>query len=586
MGSGIARPALVKSKHFCNNSKWAVIFGLIAGILATFSLPLIRNFKIIIGTHFLEVKSLIVTIIVIIMLIFHKNNTEKSDIVEWHPFKTGFRYLEAILSYPTFGNCGVLLFFIPIIIIRACIDQKFTYFVLQSLKSDRTFFMSFQLQPAHVMILYQLFMIFFLIFNKYIFNRVLEAINFKKPLQQVIIGFILTILAFSAALHFEYQLNKTGPIIPKSNEAHFRIFNGMKCDYNIEILIEDQEPFLLPHMHMYQNLKTKIESKTEKFWYQIKLDGKMGFVGDPDECPSLNGTIELRQGAAMGYFIEYVGKDKIGLISYDDDMKRSKDLRPIVRFLCDTISEKRVKIIDCNGEVVRNFSSFSVTPIRLDAGRYFITVDDKSVILSEIAFKESEVYVIMILETDKQHDFQLKVMTPKPTISIWNIVPQFFLLTFAESLIIGNYSRWLGSNIPPKLRPLNVPLYFIATILGHILVICTEPFVQNEWHYALYAILMLINLIFLIFIMGKMKVFEIPKKTVETAIQEPPQIPVKGTSDIQESNNDNQNTTDIEKEAENAMSPKRISIGVETDYKITKKSTKLKKSNKKKGRYY
>lgn len=134
-----------------------------------------------------------------------------------------------------------------------------------------------------------------------------------------------------------------------------------------------------------------------------------------------------------------------------------------------------------------------------------VTVDDISVTDTDIELKEHEVYVFLILEEAHHHDFQLKIVTPAPNATIWKIVPQFLLLAFSKSIIATNYQTWLFQMMPNELKTLVAPLYFLTIILGNLLIIILTQirFHDSEWHYGLFAALMVVDLCLILFLRKK-----------------------------------------------------------------------------------
>lgn len=344
VGAGLARPALMNLsvEHFYTGNKsrflaWQDVSGVVAGLVVTIIAPFLRNEKMHVQEQLMHVNTIIFSVVIITAIFCHgigsyafyrASEGKKQDSKD---YKNSIRSLKSVLMKQSqeVSNPSLLLFFLPLIIIWSLLEQSFTYFVLQSLKSDRHIF-SYKIQPVHVMALHPLFLIIFLLFNKLIFYRILEKTSYSNPLKKVTIGCIFAIGAYISAFYVEYQLNTSGPIMPRNEEAHFRMFNAMKCDYVIETFIRNRQYFHLKHMEMYHDVRTILEKESEIVWYSIKLD-EQGWEGDPDMCPSLSGNLQLRKGKEMGYLIEYVNQSKIELLCYVGDSSRSKDMRAKVR---------------------------------------------------------------------------------------------------------------------------------------------------------------------------------------------------------------------------------------------------------------
>lgn len=348
VGAGLARPALMNLsvEHFSAANKnrllaWQNVSGIFAGLVATIIAPLLRDKKVCLVTdEFIHVNAIMFSVVMITTIIFHiigsvalykANKGRKQDAEDLVNSVKSFKSILLRQSH-NISNTGLILFFLPLIIIWALLEQQFTYFVLQALKSDRLIF-SYKIHPIHVMVLHPIFLIVALLFKKHIFYRFLEPRNYySKPLKRVVIGCFVAIGAYISAYYFDYLLNNnSNEITPKRDEAHFRIFNAMKCDYVIETFIRDREEFHLKHMEMLLHVQPNLEKDSEDFYCSIKLDEEE-WEGDPEICPSMKGNeLQLRRGKAMGYVIEYVSNSKIGLLCYEDDVSRSKDMRSKVR---------------------------------------------------------------------------------------------------------------------------------------------------------------------------------------------------------------------------------------------------------------
>lgn len=343
-GAGLARPALMNlsAEHLSSGNKsrllaWQNVSGIVAGLVVTIIAPVLRDKKLVVKEQFIHVNAVMFCVVIVVAILCHIIGSvsfykaSKGQKIDTKEIKSSMQIFKSILLRKPTSVPGknLLLFFIPLIIIWSLFEQNFTYFVLQALKSDRVIF-SYKIQPVHVMTLHPFFLIICSFSNKHILDRFFDTANYSNLMKKVIIGCFLAIAAYICAFWFEQELNRTGPVLPRSNEAHFRMYSGLKCDYVIETFLKDRQYFHLQHMDVYEDVRTVIEKELETVYYSMRVD-KDGYEGDQDVCPSLNGNFQLRQGKSMGYLIEYVSQSEIGLLCYEDDVRRSKDLRSKIR---------------------------------------------------------------------------------------------------------------------------------------------------------------------------------------------------------------------------------------------------------------
>lgn len=252
------------------------------------------------------------------------------------------------------------------------------------------------LNPLLVVILIPLF--------KFLLYPVLVKARVITPFRKLVCGGCLAGFAFFASFILELALIKAKPVIPGPTQAHFRIYNGMPCAYDVYInsgiknfeVIEGFDVLEMDEKLDFDNLH-----ETLKFEYEmISTDASSDEDPKNTRCKKFNGTLEIIPGMALGYYIKSEG-NTAKLVQFNDSPSRDNIGRVILRVLSSFERNHTVQVKEGEIDVFKNVTDM-VKGTAIPIGTYQLTVDNSDVITcndtQNFALRGGGVYVILLDE--------------------------------------------------------------------------------------------------------------------------------------------------------------------------------------------
>lgn len=244
-------------------------------------------------------------------------------------------------------------------------------------------------------------------FYKFVLYPLFTKTNINTPLRKLILGGCLAGFAFLASFFLELKIINEKAVLPGPNEAHFRLYNGMPCAYDVYIMsdmedfktIEDIDVLEMDEKLDFKNLHEKL-----RFHYaMVNTDDSSDEDSKNARCKRFSGFLEIIPGKATGYLIKSEG-DTTTLVQFDDSPSRDKIGRVILRVLSSFEREHTVQVKEGKVDVFKNVTDF-VKGTVIPVGTYQITVDNSDVITcndtENFKLRGGGVYVILLDEVKK-----------------------------------------------------------------------------------------------------------------------------------------------------------------------------------------
>ena len=245
----------------------------------------------------------------------------------------------------------------------------------------------FTIKPDQMQVVNPLLILTFIPLYEVLFYPLLSTIGIRRPLQKMALGGVFAGIAFLCSMLVEITIEPTYPVLPKAGYSQFRIFNAMKCEYEVTTSLESSKNFSLGPNEFFHNLWVPINGKYQEFNYTLS--------SQTVSCDTYQATGELKSGTANSFLI--TGKENMPIIyGFKDNPDKSRQGKPVIRVLANINPASLIEFHNKDGLQYSHNSSFSD---RLDVpdGFYDISVDSK-IIKSGIKLKHGGVYAVLIHE--------------------------------------------------------------------------------------------------------------------------------------------------------------------------------------------
>lgn len=219
------------------------------------------------------------------------------------------------------------------------------------------------------------------------FYPLLKLVGISRPLQKITLGGIFAGIAFVCSMVVEINLEKTYPVIPQSGEAQIRIFNGVSCNYSLNVnLPEAVTNFDLAAISDFEEKHVNLDDKDS-------VDFAYSMTTASEGCGVLSGSFNLKSATATSFFITG-SVDNPTIEEYEDDPEKSTQGTPMVRLLTNFLSDHTILFKDKNGDHEPEGMNKTDVP----ANKHDIYVGDTKV-LEEQDLRLGGYYTILIQET-------------------------------------------------------------------------------------------------------------------------------------------------------------------------------------------
>ncbi|XP_039286063.1 peptide transporter family 1 [Nilaparvata lugens] len=345
---------------------------------------------------------------------------------------------------------------------------------------------NFEIKPDQLHIINPILVLCIIPFFQKVLYPCLDRLHLlRTQLQKMVLGGILTAVAFFMSGILEMYLQPTYAVLPGPGEAQLRIFNSFDCkvhlhggkEFNSSVILE-------PHAMIEMKLA---DISLEKV---INVNAKML----REECPNLDSSLEwegvfkVTEKKATSYLIHGNSRDLNVTSTGYDNLAKSDNGNPRIRIFYSTTENSILTIRGLekkNKEVKRDFklNSANVTgeELELQSGRYELSYNKIS---TKIVLEFGGVYRIMIpnnIASEKnKNSIQLFTITPPSSISMLWMVPQFFVITVAEVLFSVTALEFSFMQAPTSMKSVASSLNLLSTSLGNFVVVFIEKAVHTN----------------------------------------------------------------------------------------------------------
>jgi solute carrier family 15 oligopeptide transporter 1 len=246
-----------------------------------------------------------------------------------------------------------------------------------------------EIKPDQIQVINPFLILTFIPLYELAFYPLLSLIGIRRPLQKLALGGIFGGCAFILSGFVEMVLEPTYPVLPAEGHSQLRIFNGLPCDYNVKAT--DLEEINVGVLGM-NHTNVYFDGVEKEFTFEFT-----SAISD-SRCPRSHvETVKLTNGEANSFFISGFD-DKMTVISYKDNIDKSKETNPAVRILANTRNPEHFFVLrNENGQ--RPYSEKFNASVRLDVpfGVYDLLVDDTT-IKPSFRLRTGGVYTIIVSE--------------------------------------------------------------------------------------------------------------------------------------------------------------------------------------------
>ncbi|KAL7030439.1 hypothetical protein ACKWTF_006658 [Chironomus riparius] len=384
---------------------------------------------------------------------------------------------------------NVLVLYLPLPIFWALFDQQGSRWTFQATRMDGDLGW-FTIKPDQMQVVNPFLILTFIPLYEVLFYPLLSLVGIRRPLQKMALGGVFAGIAFLCSMLVEITIEPTYPVLPKIGYSQFRIFNAMKCEYEVTTSIESSRNFSLGPNEFYHNLWVPINGTYQEFNFDL--------ISQTLNCDSYQTTVELKSGTANSFLI--TGKKNMPAIyGFKDNPDKSRQGKPVIRVLANINPARLIEFHNKDGIQYSHNSSFSD---RLDVpdGLYDISIDSK-MINSGIKLKHGGVYAVIIHEkTLDGSDYALNILTvtePNSVNMLW-LIPQFFVMTLGEVMFSVTGLQFSYTQAPDSMKSVIQGCWQLTVAVGNIIVtivVGAKFFDSQTYEFLLFACLMFVDMI-------------------------------------------------------------------------------------------
>lgn len=382
----------------------------------------------------------------------------------------------------------ILVLYIPLPVFWALFDQQGSRWTFQATRMDGDLGF-YEIKPDQMQVINPFLILAFIPLYETLFYPLLSKIGIRRPLQKLTAGGILAGVAFLISAFVELELEKTYPVLPDVGESQLRVFNGLACDYRGTVDIPNFKEFTIKSMAAFEEKHIRQKSEdSHKFKFTSLSSGNA-------DCPNeITGTFTLKSKSARSIFLTgnspYV---------YDDEPNKSPTGNPLIRFLANTKTSRKLTIRSGNSDAFVGDTT-NRKLIELSADDYHIYVDAEKVLSIDI--RQGSVNTIILRESDKIHHSVIQIAAPNQLSMLW-LVPQYVIMTLGEVMYSVTGLAFSYSQAPESMKSVLQACWLLAVAFGNVLVmfIAGARFFSSQAHeFFLFSGLMFADMILFMFL--------------------------------------------------------------------------------------
>ncbi|XP_030568854.1 peptide transporter family 1 [Drosophila novamexicana] len=419
------------------------------------------------------------------------------------------------MVYETKCLTKILLLYVPFPIFWALSDQQGSRWTFQATHMDGSI-LGYQIKPDQMQVVNPLLILAFIPLFDYLIYPLLARVGIKRPLQKLSIGLLLAAFGFFLSAAVELRLEQLEPAATPSapDMAHLRLYNGMPCRYDFTSdLVKDSDSDSIESLGMWSNLGLHVPQPKE-----------YTFLARPQtkQCPSIEGSIRLEPGKSVSYFLA-----NAKLQEFPDGLSSAQRINrpPLLRTLVNTPAGE--------GPVLLRAPVSGVPGIRLDIGNLtalheislgYGELDINGKRAASFEAKNGGLYSLLVQGNARDgYQYNMLEVVPPTSLSILWQLPQIVVMTAAEIMFSVTGLEFSFTQAPVSMKSVLQACWLLSVAIGNmiVVVIAEVKFVSTQSaEFALFASIMLVNLLIFLFLARNYKYMEMPKVVKDEEINE------------------------------------------------------------------
>ncbi|XP_064556404.1 peptide transporter family 1 isoform X2 [Drosophila montana] len=417
------------------------------------------------------------------------------------------------MVYETKCLTKILLLYVPFPIFWALSDQQGSRWTFQATHMDGSI-LGYQIKPDQMQVVNPLLILAFIPLFDYLIYPLLARVGIKRPLQKLSIGLLLAAFGFFLSAAVELRLEQLEPAATPSapDMAHLRLYNGMPCryDFTSDLVSESKSELELESAHsieplgMWSNLGLHVPQPKE-YAFVARSPTK--------QCPSIEGSIRLEPGKSVSYFLA-----NAALREFPDGLTSAQRINrpPLLRALVNTPADE--------GPILLRAPVSGVPGVRLDIGNLtalhqislgYGELDINGKRAASFEAKNGGLYSLLVQGNARDgYQYNMLEVVPPTSLSILWQLPQIVVMTAAEIMFSVTGLEFSFTQAPVSMKSVLQACWLLSVAIGNmiVVVIAEVKFVSTQSaEFALFASIMLVNLLIFLFLARNYKYMELPK---------------------------------------------------------------------------
>ncbi|RZF47087.1 hypothetical protein LSTR_LSTR004487 [Laodelphax striatellus] len=376
----------------------------------------------------------------------------------------------------------------PCIFFWALFEQTGSRWTFQASRMNGEVLGYFNIKPDQLHIINPILVLLIIpFFQKFLYPCLASLHLLRTQLQKMVLGGILTAIAFFMSGILEMYLQPTYAVLPGRGEAQLRIFNSFGCnvhlqgsdEFNASVMVESHDMF---------------ELKVTGVFLEKSIDVRVNIL--KEECPNIDssslewrGAFKLTEERATSYLIHGSLRHLNVTSTGYDNVAKSDNGDPRIRVLYSTPQNDILTLRGCDTKtqhattkLILNSANVTSEELELPKGCYELSSNEIS---SEILFlKFGGVYRIMLpnknVGSGEKWNRILFTINPPSSINMLWMVPQFIVITVAEVLFSVTALEFSFMQAPVTMKSVASSLNLLSTSLGNLVVVFIEKAVHTS----------------------------------------------------------------------------------------------------------
>ncbi|XP_007494084.1 solute carrier family 15 member 2-like isoform X1 [Monodelphis domestica] len=286
------------------------------------------------------------------------------------------------------------------------------------------------------------------------------------PISTMVIGMLLTALAFVAAAILQFNVDRMAPAEPADRESFLQIVNLAKSDVKMTLQNNQSNTLLAKPMRSFQQTPkySKLLLNTESQSFQFQLQSRSSSVN----------TEHVVEEKSRYSLVIHGNGSRVSSILIKDIGTKPVNGMAAVRFVNTLGKEVNISLGEDNFLTVGGNYNVSAY-ITLERGEYYhvlCSTDDEEFFLDLGLLDFGAVYTVFIVEKSGQSPRAWKTKNiPANKVSILWQMPQYVLITAGEVMFSVTSFEFTYTESPPSMKSLLQAARLLTVYIGNLIVV-------------------------------------------------------------------------------------------------------------------